>query len=72
MAPKTVDAWLAMGALRSTCTENPYWEAKPLSAEFTAAEGKHADIGGYYLPDAEKAGVVMRPSKTFNEALAAL
>jgi isocitrate dehydrogenase len=41
-------------------------------AEFAAAQGKHADIGGYYLPDAEKADVVMRPSKTFNEALAAL
>jgi isocitrate dehydrogenase len=41
-------------------------------AEFAAAQGKHADIGGYYLPDAEKASVVMRPSKTFNEALGAL
>ncbi|HEY1698267.1 MAG TPA: NADP-dependent isocitrate dehydrogenase [Trebonia sp.] len=41
-------------------------------AEFAAAQGKHADIGGYYLPDAEKASVVMRPSKTFNEALAGL
>jgi isocitrate dehydrogenase len=41
-------------------------------AEFLAVQGKPADIGGYYLPDAEKTAAVMRPSKTFNEALAAL
>ncbi len=40
--------------------------------ELLAAQGKPADIGGYYLPDAEKTAAVMRPSKTFNEALAAL
>ena len=27
------------------------------------------DIGGYYYPDREKTTAVMRPSKTFNEAL---
>jgi len=41
-------------------------------SELLAVQGKPADIGGYYLPDAEKATAVMRPSKTFNEALAAL
>jgi isocitrate dehydrogenase len=40
--------------------------------ELLVVQGKPADIGGYYLPDAEKASAVMRPSKTFNEALAAL
>jgi isocitrate dehydrogenase len=40
--------------------------------ELLAVQGEPADIGGYYLPDAEKAAAVMRPSKTFNEALAAL
>jgi isocitrate dehydrogenase len=40
--------------------------------ELLAVQGKPADIGGYYLPDAEKAAAVMRPSKTFNEALASL
>jgi isocitrate dehydrogenase len=40
--------------------------------ELLAVQGKPADIGGYYLPDDEKAATVMRPSKTFNEALAAL
>ncbi len=40
--------------------------------ELLAVQGKPADIGGYYLPDPEKATVVMRPSKTFNDALADL
>jgi len=40
--------------------------------ELLAVQGKPADIGGYYLPDAEKAAAVMRPSKTFNDSLAAL
>lgn len=37
-----------------------------------AVQGSPADIGGYYRPDAEKTTAVMRPSSTFNEALAAL
>lgn len=41
-------------------------------AELLAVQGKAADIGGYYRPDAAKATAVMRPSATFNEALASL
>ena len=37
-----------------------------------AAQGKAADIGGYYAPDAAKAAQAMRPSETFNQALAKL
>jgi isocitrate dehydrogenase len=40
--------------------------------ELLAVQGKPADVGGYYLPDPEKATAVMRPSKTFNDALADL
>ena len=40
--------------------------------ELRAVQGKPVDIGGYYLPNAEKAAAVMRPSKTFNDALAEL
>jgi isocitrate dehydrogenase len=40
--------------------------------ELLAVQGKPADIGGYYLPDPEKATAVMRPSKTFNAVLAEL
>ncbi|MFD7022831.1 NADP-dependent isocitrate dehydrogenase [Promicromonospora sukumoe] len=40
--------------------------------ELVAVQGKPADIGGYYRPDEAKATAVMRPSSTFNEALASL
>jgi len=40
-------------------------EAK-ITEELLAAQGEPVDIGGYYLPDAEKASKVMRPSATFN------
>jgi len=40
-------------------------------AELAGVQGKPADIGGYYLPDSEKLQAVMRPSPTFNAALAA-
>jgi isocitrate dehydrogenase len=40
--------------------------------ELIAVQGSPADIGGYYRPDPAKAEAVMRPSATFNEALAAL
>jgi isocitrate dehydrogenase len=41
-------------------------------AELAAVQGKAVDIGGYYLPDAEKTKAVMRPSGTFNSVLAAV
>jgi isocitrate dehydrogenase len=40
--------------------------------ELLAVQGSPADIGGYYNPDPAKATAVMRPSPTFNEALATL
>jgi isocitrate dehydrogenase len=40
--------------------------------ELLAVQGQPADIGGYYLPDPQKTAAVMRPSKTFNDALADL
>ncbi|MCF7750635.1 NADP-dependent isocitrate dehydrogenase [Bacillus subtilis subsp. subtilis] len=41
-------------------------------AELAAVQGKPVDIGGYYRPDVAKASAAMRPSSTFNGALAAL
>ncbi len=41
-------------------------------AELAAVQGKPADIGGYYKPDSEKVNAVMRPSATFNAAIAAV
>ncbi|MEH6457714.1 MAG: NADP-dependent isocitrate dehydrogenase [Cocleimonas sp.] len=40
--------------------------------EFNSVQGNDTDIGGYYLPDDDKANAAMRPSKTFNEALASI
>ena len=44
-------------------------EAKILG-ELVAAQGKPVDMGGYYHPDAAKTSAAMRPSPTFNAALA--
>ncbi|MEU9109839.1 NADP-dependent isocitrate dehydrogenase [Streptomyces xanthophaeus] len=41
-------------------------------AELIAVQGSPAEIGGYYQPDAVKAAAIMRPSATFNEAIATL
>ncbi len=54
--------------LAKTLEEN---EAK-IDAELIAAQGKPVDTGGYYLPDQAKTSAAMRPSKTLNDALAAL
>ena len=37
--------------------------------ELLSSEGKAQDLGGYYLPVADKVQAAMRPSKTFNEIL---
>ena len=37
--------------------------------ELIDAQGKAVDIGGYYLPNDEKAAKAMRPSNSFNEIL---
>ena len=39
-------------------------------AELTAVQGSPTDLGGYYYVDKDKTDAVMRPSATFNEALA--
>ena len=46
-------------------TKTPSWPNSP------RCRAKPVDIGGYYCPDSEKTTAVMRPSKTFNAALAA-
>jgi isocitrate dehydrogenase len=61
------DLALKFAALAKTLAEN---EGKVV-AELKAVQGKPVDIGGYYLPDAEKLKAIMRPSETFNAALKA-
>jgi isocitrate dehydrogenase len=45
-------------------------EAK-IMAELNGVQGHAVDIGGYYSPDAAKVESIMRPSATFNAAIAA-
>jgi len=45
---------------------------KKIVDELAAVQGKPVDIGGYYLPDAQKVAAAMRPSATFNALLAAV
>lgn len=48
-------------------------EAEPkIVEELVAVQGKPVEVGGYYRPNVEKVDQVMRPSATFNAALASL
>ncbi|MGH3312992.1 MAG: NADP-dependent isocitrate dehydrogenase [Streptomyces sp.] len=70
LAKQTEDAQLAeaFAGLAKTLTE----QEQTIVDELIAVQGSPADIGGYYRPDDAKAAAVMRPSVTFNEALATL
>ena len=70
LAAQTEDAALQarFAPLAKALTEN---EAT-IVAELNAVQGKPAEIGGYYFTDAELTSKVMRPSQTFNSAIAAL
>ncbi|MCX5209428.1 NADP-dependent isocitrate dehydrogenase [Kitasatospora sp. NBC_00240] len=58
----------AFSALAKTLTE----QEQTIVAELIAVQGSATDLGGYYQPDPAKAAAVMRPSATFNEAVATL
>ena len=47
-------------------------DEETIAAELLAVQGRRADIGGYYAPDPVRTTAVMRPSSTFNAALAQL
>jgi len=70
MAAQTVDGELAVRfkPLADALTAN---EAK-IVEELLAVQGKPVDMGGYYQPDIDKLTPAMRPSATFNAALATL
>ena len=70
LAQQSDDAELAAAfePLAKTLAENE----QAINDELIGVQGSPADVGGYYRPDPEKASAVMRPSKTFNEALASL
>ncbi|CAE6857666.1 Isocitrate dehydrogenase [NADP] [Paraburkholderia aspalathi] len=69
LAAQTDNAALAaqFAPLAKQLTDNE----QAIVEELSVVQGKPADIGGYYRPDAEMLADVMRPSKTLNAALAA-
>ncbi len=70
LAQQTADAKLAeaFAPLAKTLSENE----GTIVDELVTVQGKPVDIGGYYQPDPAKASAVMRPSATFNQAIASL
>ncbi|MBS0345248.1 MAG: NADP-dependent isocitrate dehydrogenase [Proteobacteria bacterium] len=67
LATQTEDSELAayFAPLAKTLTDNE----GQIVAELKTVQGKPADIGGYYMADAEKCTAIMRPSPTLNAAL---
>jgi isocitrate dehydrogenase len=70
LAAQSADAELA--AAFAPLAEQLAAGEEAIGAELLAVQGATADLGGYYAPDPVKATEVMRPSQTFNAALATL
>jgi isocitrate dehydrogenase len=68
LARQTDDADAA--ALFAGLAERLAADEQIINSELLAVQGKRADIGGYYYVDKAKTDAVMRPSATFNAALA--
>nr|WP_203602620.1 NADP-dependent isocitrate dehydrogenase [Streptomyces coelicoflavus] len=68
LAKQTDDADLAKAF--APLAEKLTADEQKIVGELNAVQGKPAEIGGYYQPDPAKAAEVMRPSATWNEALA--
>ncbi|MFD3581381.1 NADP-dependent isocitrate dehydrogenase [Streptomyces sp. NPDC058683] len=70
LAAQTDDADLAKAF--APFAESLAADEQQIVDELLAVQGSPADIGGYYQPEKAKADAVMRPSATWNAALAAL
>jgi isocitrate dehydrogenase len=70
LAEQTDDAELA--AAFAPLAQRLAADEETIVGELAAAQGEPVDLGGYYYVDRAKADAVMRPSRTFNEALADL
>ncbi|GAA0923316.1 NADP-dependent isocitrate dehydrogenase [Nonomuraea longicatena] len=70
LAAQTDDAEVAQSfsGLAKTLAE----QEQTITGELLAVQGSPVDLGGYFQPDPAKAAAAMRPSKTFNEAIASL
>ncbi|XYI42201.1 NADP-dependent isocitrate dehydrogenase [Cupriavidus necator] len=67
LAAQSEDAELAakFAPLAKTLTDNE----QKIVGELGAVQGQPVDIGGYYMPEADKLSAAMRPSQTLNAAL---
>ncbi|WP_329458729.1 NADP-dependent isocitrate dehydrogenase [Streptomyces sp. NBC_01497] len=67
LAKQTDDTQLAeaFAGLAKTLGE----QEATIVGELAAVQGSPVELGGYYQPDPAKAAAVMRPSKTFNQAI---
>ncbi len=65
---KDVELQARFAPLAKTLADNE----QTIVHELNSVQGKAVDIGGYYRPDDTKAFAAMRPSQTFNSALAAV
>ncbi|WP_405975325.1 NADP-dependent isocitrate dehydrogenase [Streptomyces sp. NBC_00988] len=70
LAAQTEDADLAKAF--ASLAETLAGAQQQIVEELGAVQGSPADIGGYYQPDPAKAAKIMRPSTTWNDALASL
>ena len=70
LAKQTEDAELA-AAFAPIATELRE-KADTIAEEMIAVQGKPAELGGYFRPDADKTSAVMRPSETLNGIIAKL
>ncbi|WP_432946508.1 NADP-dependent isocitrate dehydrogenase [Kribbella sp. CA-253562] len=70
LAKQTDDSDLAkvFGPVAETLASNE----QTIVEELLAVQGGSVELGGYYHPDPELAAAAMRPSKTWNDALATL
>ncbi|MFI6501346.1 NADP-dependent isocitrate dehydrogenase [Nonomuraea typhae] len=70
LAEQTDDAEVAaaFAGLAKTLSD----QEQVISEELLAVQGTPVDLGGYFQPDPAKAAAVMRPSKTFNQAIDSL
>ncbi|MBP0450827.1 MULTISPECIES: NADP-dependent isocitrate dehydrogenase [unclassified Kitasatospora] len=70
LAQQTADAELAQAfaGLAKALSD----QEQTIVEELIAVQGSPVELGGYYQPDPAKAAAAMRPSKTFNDALANL
>nr|WP_145487328.1 MULTISPECIES: NADP-dependent isocitrate dehydrogenase [Streptomyces] len=70
LAKQTDDADLAKAF--APLAESLAADEQQIVSELNSVQGRPADLGGYYRVDQEKADAVMRPSATWNAALASL